>query len=343
MIIRSRAPLRLSFAGGGTELSPYVDTYGGQVLNSTISLYAYTTLTLSDDGHIYFEATDLKQSLEYKALPVLPIDTTLPLHCGVYNRMVRDYNEGRPLPVQIVTFCEAPIGSGLGASSTLTVSIIKAFAEYLKISLSEHKIARIAFEIERIDLNLNGGHQDQYAAAFGGFNFMDFFPNGEVVVNSLRIKDWVVAELEASLVLYYTGTSRESANIILKQTKRLQSNDPEIIKRFDAMKIGAVKMKECLLKGDLASFSEFLGQSWIQKRGTAEGISNSDINSAYDAAISAGALGGKISGAGGGGFMMFLCDPCKRMQVVQTLEKLGGTVMNCHFVKSGSESWRIQL
>jgi len=331
----------LSFAGGGTELSPYVDRFGGQVLNSTISLYAYATVQPSADGRVHFMADDHGGSVDCDAVSRLPIEPDLPLHRGVYNRMVRDFHDGLPLPVTVSTFCDAPVGSGLGSSSTLTVAMLKAYAAYLGLGLGEYDLARLAFEVERVDLGLNGGRQDQYAATFGGFNFMEFLPGDRVVINPLRVRDWIRSELEASLVLYYTGTSRESARIIQEQTQRLQAADADTLRRFDAMKLHAALLKEFLLKGDLYAFAQVLGKSWAEKLGTASSVSNDHINSAYACAIAAGAVGGKISGAGGGGFMMLVCDPTRKISVVNELKRHGGTVMNCRFVDEGAQAWSL--
>lgn len=326
--------------GGGTDLSPYVDEHGGQVLNATISLYAYTTL-VQTDSVVRFRSEDQSLETEFPADQPAPADTALRLHAGVHNRFVRDHNGGRPLPVAVTTFCDAPMGSGLGASSTIVVSMIAAYARYLKIHMSEYDMARLAFEIERRDLKLQGGRQDQYAATFGGFNFMEFLPGDRAIVTPLRIKDWIRSEIEASLVLYYTDTSRESAHIISEQIAHMIEHDAQTIARFNVLKQHAALLKERLLKGSLASFAEVLGQSWDEKRKTAKSISNSEIDRVYEAALAAGAIGGKISGAGGGGFMMLMCDPVKRQSVVAALRDFGGTVMACHFVNEGAAAWSV--
>jgi D-glycero-alpha-D-manno-heptose-7-phosphate kinase len=174
MIIRSRAPLRLGLAGGGTDVSPYCDQHGGAVLNATIDMHAYTILEPTDDGKVVFTAADIGDRWEGPADDV-ELGAPLMLHRAVYRRVMRQFNKGRPLSCRITTYCDAPPGSGLGTSSTVCVSLLKGFVEWLGLPLGEYDIAHVAFEIERIEAALNGGRQDQYAATFGGVNFMEFY------------------------------------------------------------------------------------------------------------------------------------------------------------------------
>ncbi len=341
MLIRARAPLRLGLAGGGTDLSPYCDIYGGHVLNATIDMYAYTVLTPRSDGVVRFEATDIVEEIEFKADGEIPLQDPLGLHRAVYRRVVQDFNSGVPLPCTLSTFCEAPPGSGLGSSSTMVVSMLKAFVELLSLPLGDYDIARLAFEIERVDFGLHGGRQDQYAATFGGVNFMEFYAGERVIVNPLRIKNWILAELESSLVLFFTGRSRSSAAIISEQTANIEQKDSKSIDAMHELKSDALHMKESVLKGDLVRFGDFMRKSWDAKKRTAHSISNDHIDAAYTAAMAAGAYAGKVSGAGGGGFMTFLTDPSRRMDVIRALNQQEGEVMGCHFTKRGTEGWRI--
>ncbi len=341
MIIRSRAPLRLSLAGGGTDVSPYCELYGGCVLNATIDLYAYCTLEVWDSNQIVFSASDKEQIYTSELTDFLEFDGNLDLHKGVYNRIVREYHNGEPLALKLTTYSDVPAGSGLGSSSTLVVAMIKAYVELLNLPLGDYDIAHMAYEIERIEVGLNGGKQDQYAATFGGFNFIEFYADDRVIVNPLRIKNWIISELESCLVLYYTGVSRESAKIIEQQSKNVAQNNEKSLEAMHEIKHYSFVFKEALLKGDVISIAKNLKWAWEAKKKTAQNISNDDIDKVYDTAVTAGAWSGKISGAGGGGFMMFIVDPVRREKVIKNLRKYGGEVIGCHFTKRGTEGWKI--
>ncbi len=340
-IYRSRAPLRLGLAGGGTDVSPFSDTHGGHVLNATIDLYAQAILEPRHDGRVHFAAEDRQEHVELAADPLLPDAEPLRLHRGIYRRIVRQFNGGRPLALKLTTYADAPAGSGLGTSSTMVVCMLQAYSEWLQLGLGEYEIAHLAFEIEREELGLAGGKQDQYAAAFGGFNFIEFGAADKVLVNPLRVKDWVISELEASTVLYYTGQSRESAHIIQRQIDNTRAGNVASVDAMLALKADAVAMKEAILRGDLARYATILGRSWTAKKQMAQGISNAEIDAVYDAALGAGALAGKISGAGGGGFMMFFVPPGHRMGVLRELQRFAGQVMNFNFTGVGAQSWAL--
>jgi D-glycero-alpha-D-manno-heptose-7-phosphate kinase len=341
MVVRSRAPLRLSLAGGGTDVAPYSDLYGGAVLNATIDMYAYCVIENCADGQILFYAADRNQSFASPLTDTLAFDGNLDLHKGVYNRIIKQYNHGQPLAFKLTTYSDAPAGSGLGSSSTLVVAMIQAFVELLKLPLGEYDVAHLAYEIERLDVGLKGGKQDQYAAAFGGFNFIEFYAGDRVIVNPLRIKNWVINELESSMVLYYSGVSRESARIIDEQSQRIAENNPASLEATNEIKRFALLQKEAVLKGDLAAFALGLNASWQAKKYLAHGITNQELDNVYEMALAAGAYAGKISGAGGGGFLMFLVDPVKREDVTRALRTLSGDVVRCHFTKRGTEAWKV--
>ncbi len=340
MIYRSKAPLRIGLAGGGTDVSPYSDLYGGAILNTTISLSAYASIEILDEPKIIVEALDRKEIQTLELSNELPIDGTLDLLKGVYNRIARDF----PFPLngmRISTFVDAPAGSGLGTSSTLVVAILGAFVEMLKLPLGDYDIAHLAYQIERNDLKLSGGKQDQYAATFGGVNFMEFYDQDKVIVNPLRIRPEYMNELENNLVLYFTATSRESAKIINEQVKNVNNKNEKSIEAMHQLKKQAKMMKEALLKGKLHQFGEILDFGFQQKRKMADNISNSSIEEIYDAAKLAGATGGKISGAGGGGFMIFYCPGNHRYAVIESLLKFGGEIKNYSFTNDGLKSWTV--
>ena len=259
---------------------------------------------------------------------------------GVYNRIQKDY--GVPHKgFRLSTYVDAPAGSGLGTSSTLVVAIIGAFAEMLRLPLGEYDIAHYAYEIERKDLNLAGGKQDQYAATFGGVNYMEFYDKDKVIVNPLRIKSEYLCELENNLVLFFTSTSRESATIIKEQQKNVELKNDKSIEAMHQLKEQSRMMKEALLKGKLDEVGEILHFGFQQKIKMASNISNSLIEEIYHATKTAGATGGKISGAGGGGFMIFYCPANTRFNVIRALGKFGGEVRQYNFTKYGLTTWSV--
>lgn len=340
MIYRSKAPLRIGLAGGGTDVSPYSDLYGGAILNATLSLYANATIEPIDEKQIILEAIDRQETEVYYWTNKLPITGKLDLLKGVYNRIQQDYGI-KEQGFRLSTYVDAPAGSGLGTSSTLVVAILGAFAEMLKLPLGEYDMAHYAYEIERRDLNLAGGKQDQYAATFGGVNFMEFYGDDKVIVNPLRVKQQYLFELENNLLLYYTSTSRESAEIIKKQSKNVTDNKEKSIEAMHHLKDQARMMKEALLKGRLHEIGEILDYGFQQKRQMAEGISNPLMEEIYEAAKSAGATGGKISGAGGGGFMIFYCPVNTKYKVIDRLAGFGGRHRNYQFTEHGLKTWTI--
>jgi D-glycero-alpha-D-manno-heptose-7-phosphate kinase len=338
MIIRSKAPLRLGLAGGGTDVSPYSDVFGGAVLNATISLYAYATIEPGDDNRIVINSIDKDTKIELPSSEYLEIDGQLDIIKGVYNRIIRDYKLHK-LSFTITTYVDAPAGSGLGTSSTLVTAVLGAFSEWLKLPLGEYDLARLAYEIERTDLGMAGGKQDQYAATFGGVNFMEFYDNGKVIVNPLRIKDQVLNELSNNIILFYTRTSRISSSIIETQQRNVNAGAVVSVDAMHKIKALAIKMKEAILKGKLDKMGELLNLSWEYKKQMAEGITNPQIDKIYNVAIEAGATGGKISGAGGGGFMFFYCPGITRYNVIRALEQFGGQARRYEFINQGLETW----
>jgi len=338
MIYRSRAPLRIGLAGGGTDVSPYSDLYGGAILNATVSLYAHASIEPLLDRTIHLEAFDQKEKLSFDEVPGLPLDGRLDLLKGVINRVREDF--GLPEKgFRLSTSVDAPAGSGLGTSSTLVVAIIGAFAEMCKLPLGEYDIAHYAYQIEREYLKLAGGKQDQYAATFGGVNYMEFHAAGQVIVNPLRIRQEYLDELEHNLLLYFTATSRQSAKIIKEQQQNVKGGNEASIEAMHQLKEQARMMKEALLKGQLQAIGDILDFGFQQKRKMASAISNEFIERIYDSAKAAGARGGKISGAGGGGFMIFYCPGNSRHAVKEALDNLGGTCCPYRFVKNGLRTW----
>ena len=256
--VRARAPLRLGFAGGGTDVSPYSDTFGGCVLNATISMFAHCSIEVRNDQKVKFVALDYEQEVEAHTDADIAPSGPLALHKAVYRRIVRQYLGGACLPVTVMTASDAPAGSGLGSSSTLVVAMIEAYRELLALPLGEYDVAHLAYVIEREDVGQAGGRQDQYPATFGGINFIEFSA-GQAIVNPLRIRQSTLMELEAMLVLYLTGISRESAKIIAQQSATLRSGHEVALQAMHQIKRETYVMKDALLHNDLLAFSDTLG------------------------------------------------------------------------------------
>jgi len=339
VLIRAKAPLRIGLGGGGTDIPSYSEKFGGAILNTTISMYAYANIEPLESKRIILNAVDRNVCLEFGAESYLEPDGNLDLLKGVYNRIVRDFS-GKPLSFRLSTHVDAPPGSGLGSSSTLVVAIVGAFAEWLRLPLGEYDIAKLAYEIEREDLGFAGGRQDQYAATFGGFNFMEFNSGSKVLVNPLRIKQDNKIELEFNLILFYTSISRLSSKIIEIQSRNIHEGSEERLEAMHDLKKQAFMLKEALLTERLDDIGEILHYGWKCKKKTASEVSSPQIDEMYETALGAGATGGKISGAGGGGFVFFYCPGNTRYQVIEALKKFGGEFRRYNFTDYGLVTWK---
>ena len=340
MIIRSKAPFRLGLAGGGTDVSPYSDLYGGCILNATISLYAHANIEPRTDGKIVFQLPERNELYVFDAVEELPITGGKDdLMKGIYNRIIKDFIH-KPLSFTLTCSMDVPFGSGLGTSSTLAVAILGAYSEWLTLPLGEYDLAYLAYLIERVDLNQAGGKQDQYAAAFGGFNFMEFYAEDRVIVNPLRVRNEIINELSNNLLLYYTNSSRNSGDIIEKQQKNVKEQKTKSLEAMHLVKQQAYEIKEAILKNKIDRIGEILNEGWQHKKNMAEGISTPLFEQLYNTAIGAGSTGGKISGAGGGGYVFFYCPNNTRFAVAKALQQLGGEVQPYSFTKKGLETWK---
>ncbi len=338
MVYRSKAPLRIGLAGGGTDVSPFSELYGGAILNATIDLFANASLTPRSDGKIIIHAIDKGIRLEFEANAPITDLSQLPLQIGIYNRIFKDY-AGISQGFELITYIDVPSGSGLGTSSTLVVAILGVFAEWLRLPLGEYDIAQLAYSIEREDLGMAGGKQDQYAATFGGVNFMEFGKNGNVIVNPLRIKDDIMRELEFHLLLFYTQLNRESSKIIEEQKNNFSNKESSSIQASLNLKEQAYRLKEALLKKEISKVGPILDFGWQNKKQLANNITNPVIEDIYETAIGAGASGGKISGAGGGGFLIFYCPGNTRFDVSRAMEEKGVLLQRYHFFEKGLATW----
>lgn len=332
MIIRGKAPLRISFAGGGTDVPPYPAMRGGVVLSTTIDKYAYTTLVVRDDDEIRMESLDYDMVAKYRVDQLL-YDGKLDLVKAVIRNI-------GPLPhgVELFTHSDAPPGSGLGSSSTVVVAALGVFDRLLDRRLTRYEMARLAYKIERVDLGINGGLQDQYSAVFGGFNYMEFYGDN-VVVNPLRVDEDIMSELEYHLLLCYTGRTRLSARIIEQQQAAYGQESPPVMAALDELKLIATDMKNALLQGRLDDFGALLHAGWENKKKLAQGVTTPEIDELYAIARQYGALGGKILGAGGGGYMLLYVPFNRRHIVAARLEETGGQTVPFGFSPRGQHTW----
>lgn len=334
MEIRSKAPLRISFCGGGTDVSPYVEERGGVVLSTTIDKYAYGTLRPRLDSKITVTSLDYDTVVKYDTQSELLYDGKLDLVKAAINKL--NGHEG----LDLFLHSDAPPGSGLGSSSTMVVALTGLFRHWQNLPLSSYDVAKLAYEIERVDLAIKGGMQDQYAAAFGGFNFMEFTSSG-VVVNPLRIPRSTLNELEYRLLLCYTGGTRLSANIINDQVKGYMERQQNVMDAMDELKSITIDMKNALLRGELDEFGALLDAAWLNKKRMAKAITTPGIDELYATAREHGALGGKILGAGGGGYLLLYCEFEKKHLVAEKLEQQGGEIVPFSFDAQGLETWEV--
>jgi D-glycero-alpha-D-manno-heptose-7-phosphate kinase len=330
---RSRAPLRVSFCGGGTDVSPYPEERGGVVLSATINKYAYASLIPRRDTRVKMTSLDYDVVAKYEHSRKVKFDGQLDLVKAVLKRL------GGGSGLDLFVHTDAPPGSGLGSSSTLVVALIGAFKEWSRKPLTDYQIAELAYRIERIDLKIAGGRQDQYAATFGGFNFIEF-TGDTTVVNPLRIKPSILNELEYRLLLCYTGQTRLSAGILKRQIDSYVTKRAGVVKALDSLKADTLRMKNALLLGKLDALGELLHEAWLSKKKLDRDISSARIDELYSVARRNGAVGGKILGAGGGGYLLVLCRFDRKHIVAEKLEKAGGQIVEFGFEFRGLDTWK---
>jgi D-glycero-alpha-D-manno-heptose-7-phosphate kinase len=325
----------VSFAGGGTDVPPFVEREGGLVLSATISRYAYGTLRPRSDRDITIESLDFGLELRFGANDPITFNGELDLIKAAIVRLGDRETQG----FDLFLHSTAPLGSGLGASSAMMVALVGLLKEFHGLALTDYEIAHSAYLLERKELGLKGGMQDQYAATFGGFNFIEF-RGDRVIVNPLRVDADIVKELEQNLLLGYTGFARSSDRIIEDQTSRFEDGDSRALEALRIQKELAVEMKNALLQGQLNTFGELLGSAWEYKKRMSPKISTAFIDEVYSEALEHGALGGKVTGAGGGGHMLFYCDYQSKHKVAEALTRMGVTVTDFAFEKDGLSTWR---
>ncbi|MBN1260597.1 MAG: GHMP kinase [Anaerolineae bacterium] len=337
-IIRSRAPLRISFAGGGTDVEPYLSEQGGAVLSTTIDRYAYASLRLREDRQITITSLDYDVIARFNVDDPLIYDGNLDLVKAVIRRL---NGANRDQGMDVFLHSDAPPGSGLGSSSTVVVALIGLFKRWKHLPITDYELADLAYQIERQDLGIKGGKQDQYAATFGGFNFIEFSAT-TTIVNPLRVPRDTINELHHNLLLCFTGKTRLSARIIDTQVEGYVKRKEEVLEAMGNLKAIAMEMKNALLRGELNHLGALLHEAWMSKKKMAAQITDPRIDELYAAAREHGALGGKISGAGGGGYMFFYCPFDKKHQVAQALERLNAKPVDFSFDLRGLQTWEVR-
>lgn len=317
----TKTPFRISFCGGGSDISTFYERYGGCVLSTSINKYMYISI------HPYFNE---KQTLLKYSENELVEDIQEIKH-KIFHRVLSDMEISG---VEISSTADVPGGTGLGSSSTFTVGLLHTLYSYKGKFASKAKLAREACEVEIEKLLSPIGKQDQYAAAFGGLNFIRFNRDGSVSVAPIMMQVETYKRLERNLLMFYTGTTRSANGILSEQKKNISQNDKnENLKEMCQL---AEQMKESLERNDLSSFGTILNQSWELKRTLASGISNPEIDQAYQVALCNGALGGKLLGAGGGGFLLFYCELEQQKTLRQAMKEMGLKEFDFRFEQDGT-------
>ena len=325
----ARAPVRISFAGGGTDLPAYYNPFGGAVVSTTIDKYFYVFLSVTQDEAIQITSSDYRTFYRHDADTPMLFDGDLSLPRAILNHF--DLTRG----VSLFLASEIPPGTGLGSSSTVAVAIIKAVTTARGLMLSKQQIAELACQIEIEKLREPIGKQDQYASAFGGLNLIQFSAQG-VTVEPVRIAPETRRQLERNILLFFTGATRQASSILRAQKKSAEEKDQRVIDAHHAVKAMAFEVKEYLERGDLDAFGKLLDRAWQRKKQFAAGVSNALIDECYAVALQNGALGGKVTGAGGGGFLMIYCDVEFQNRVTQELENRGLKRMDFRFETEGA-------
>ena len=330
MTLISRSPVRISFGGGGTDLASYYEKYGGVVVSAAINKYFYTILEIRLDDRIQLISSDLQVHHTVKDFYDLKLGKGLDIPVAV----LKHFNVQRGLNLFMAS--EIPPGTGLGSSGAVTVNIINIINELERLKLTKGEMAELAYSIEYNELNMPIGKQDEYAAAFGGVNFMQFNKDGTVEVEPLNIAKEVRVRMEDDIMLFFTGRTRESSKILKSQDKSTKDDKGEVVDSLHKIKKIAFEVKNALESGDLTEFGRLLDESWQIKKNLAKGISNPRIDKMYELAKKNGALGGKLTGAGGGGYFMVYCDKPHQKAVTKALTKEGLSPLDFHFDKKGA-------
>ncbi len=326
----ARAPVRISLAGGGTDLPAYYLRYGGAVINTAINRYFYVVVNVNDSDTLQITSSDYQTFYRHNPDNELLFDGSLSLPRAVLHHF------GLAHGLSMFLASEVPPGTGLGSSSAVTVALVKAVSAACGWTMSKQEIAEEACFIELQKLAMPIGKQDQYASAFGGVNYIEFRSDGvEVTPLSLALETW--QRLQRNLMLFFTGSARNSAEILGKQSRSSRQDDATVIQALHKVKALTAEVRRCLETGDLNTFGELLDQNWQSKKRFAPGVSNQRIDESYDRARACGAIGGKITGAGGGGFLMLYCEERHQRRVTEALDALGLQRMDFRFDQNGAQ------
>jgi len=337
MEIWAKAPMRVGLAGGATDLPSYSNVYGGSVINATITKYVHVRIIMSEDDTVSFRSYDTNEFVKYQ-VGHLPLDN-MPLFCASYNHMCDMSGNNFP-SIQIECFSDSPVGSGLGTSSTLCVALIASLSNLFEIKMTPMDIADTAYFVEREICGFSGGKQDQYAASFGGFNEISIDKNGKVNVEKLEISRNFISELETHMLLYFSGKSRFSSKIIDDQENNVIDLKLSTTKELHNIKKEVPILRKSIENRDIISFSESISRSWECKKMTSPLVTNQNLNTIIKDVIELGAISAKVSGAGGGGFIMFILPLDKRSIVIKSLDIDDHYIHSCVFEPSGVLSWR---
>jgi len=339
MIYRSKVPLRISFSGGGTDVPPYPEEKGGAVLSTTIDKFAYGSLQPREDSQIHIHSLDLRIISKYSSVNDIAYNGEQDLAKAAI-KFVQNAKGDLSKGCDLYLYTDAKPGSGLGSSSALMVAAITVLCDWQNITLTDYEVAEAAYVLERKELGIPGGIQDQYSATFGGFNFIEFNKNG-VLVTPLRIKNYILNELHFHLLLCFTGKTSFHANIVKNQSASVVNKETAVMNALDIIKEMTYKMKEHLLRGETDEFGRMLHEAWVAKKNLNSAISDSFIDNLYNIGRVKGALGGKILGAGGGGYLLFYCPAEKKLEIANALQKEGGEISSFSFERDGFQTWRI--
>jgi len=331
---RARSPVRISFCGGGSDLTHYFSGGGGAVINTTISLYSHATLRIRNDEKIIIQSLDLNESLSADDLQsVLKIESRFGLIQALLKIIQPDFG------FELFLHSDFPMNSGLGGSAVVSAAILGCFNQFRQDKWDLHELAELAYQAERLYLGVAGGWQDQYATVFGGFNFMEFRME-QNIVHPLRLHADSLLEMEESLILCDTGTTHDSGDI--HQDQRLQMENDDKRKLVQANVEIAYRMRNQLLRGKLMQFGQLLDEAWQIKRQISSKISSTRMDQIYQDARNHGAIGGKLLGAGGGGFFLFYISPFRKHELISHLEKAGLTVRPFRFEQDGMRAWTVR-